>query len=124
MSYSQTINLVVGDTLPTLTFTLRDKNTAASGQTLDENNPASWAPLDLTGSTVLFRIRALNSTVVTAELTCTLTVPAEGKVSTDFPTGTLDAAGTFEGEIEVTFSGGAIHTVYDLIKLKVRAGFD
>ena len=32
--------------------------------------------------------------------------------------------GTFEGEIEITFSNGGIHTVYDLVKLKVRSDFD
>ena len=34
MAYSET-KLVVGDTLPELTITLKDSNTAASGQTLD-----------------------------------------------------------------------------------------
>jgi hypothetical protein len=45
-------------------------------------------------------------------------------VVTDFPAGTLDTAGTFEGEIEITFSSGGVQTVYDLIKLKVRSDFD
>ena len=35
MAYSDTIKLVVGDNLPELTFTLKDSNTAASGQALD-----------------------------------------------------------------------------------------
>ena len=35
MAYSETIKLVKGDTLPELTITLKDSNTAASGQTLD-----------------------------------------------------------------------------------------
>ena len=34
MAYSDTIKLVVGDTLPQLVFSLKDSNTAA-GQTLD-----------------------------------------------------------------------------------------
>jgi hypothetical protein len=36
----------------------------------------------------------------------------------------LDAAGTFEGELEITISSGGIQTVYDLVKLKVRSDFD
>ena len=47
MAYSDTLNLVTGDTLPELTFTLRDSNAAASGQTLDPNNSATWAPIDV-----------------------------------------------------------------------------
>ena len=38
MAYSSTLNLVTGDTLPELTFTLKDSNTAAAGKTLDVEN--------------------------------------------------------------------------------------
>ena len=124
MAYSQTINLVTGDTLPELTFTLRDSNTAASGQTLDPNNSATWAPIDVTGGSVRLRLRELGSTTVKSTLTCAITDGSAGKVATDFPTGTLDTAGTFEGEIEITFASGGIQTVYDLIKFKVRSDFD
>ena len=57
-------------------------------------------------------------------LTCTITNATDGKVATNFPTGTLDAAGTFEAELEITFSTGDIQTINDLIKLKVRSDFD
>lgn len=124
MAYSQTINLVTGDTLPELTFTLRDSNTAASGQTLDSNNSATWAPINVSGATVRLRLRELGSTTVKSTLTCTVTDGDAGKVATNFPVGTLDKAGTFEGEIEITFAGGGIQTVYDLIKFKVRSDFD
>lgn len=124
MAYSDTLNLVAGDTLPELTFTLKDSNTAASGSTLDPNNSATWAPIDVTGATVRLRIRELGSTTVKNTLTCTVTDGTGGKVITDFPAGTLDAAGTFEGEIEITFAAGGIQTVYDLVKLKVRGDFD
>lgn len=124
MAYSQTINLVTGDTLPELTFTLRDSNSAASGQTLDPNNSATWAPINVSGGSVKLRLRELGSTTVKSTLICSITDGSAGKVATDFPTGTLDTAGTFEGEIEITFAGGGIQTVYDLIKLKVRSDFD
>jgi len=125
MAYSDTLNLVTGDTLPELNFTLKDSNTAAAGQVLDENNPDTWATVDLTGASVKLRIRELGSTTVKAALTCIIAPPAtDGKVQTDFPAGTLDTAGIFEAELEITFPGGGIQTVNDLIKLKVRSDFD
>lgn len=124
MAYSDTLNLVTGDTLPELTFTLKDSNTAAAGKTLDPNDDSTWAPIDLTGAQVRFRIRALGSTTVKSTILCSVTEPTLGKAFTNFPTGTLDTAGTFEGEIEITFATGGIQTVNDLIKLKVRSDFD
>lgn len=124
MAYSDTINLVSGDTLPELTFTLKDSNTAASGQVLDSDDNETWAPIDVTGATVRLRIRELGSTVIKSTLICSVTDGANGKVATDFPTGTLDSAGTFEGELEVSLASGGIQTVYDLIKFKVRSDFD
>lgn len=124
MAYSQTLNLVTGDTLPELTFTLKDSQDAASGKVLDTEDSSTWAPINVTGATVRLRIRELGSSTVKSTLTCTVIDGADGKVATNFPTGTLDTAGTFEGELEITFSSGGIQTVYDLIKLKVRSDFD
>lgn len=124
MAYSETINLVVGDTLPELTITLKDSNKAAIGSTLDEADSSTWRPINLTGSTVRLRIRQLGETTVKATLTCTVTEPIDGKVTTDFPSGTLDTAGIFEGEVEITNSAGGIQTVNDLIKFKIRDDFD
>ncbi|MBT8449416.1 MAG: phage baseplate upper protein [Gammaproteobacteria bacterium] len=124
MAYSQTLNLVTGDTLPELTFTLKDSQEAASGSILDSEDSSTWAPINVAGATVRLRIRELGSTTVKSTLTCTITDGANGKVATNFPSGTLDTSGTFEGELEITFSNGGIQTVYDLIKLKVRSDFD
>lgn len=124
MAYSDTLNLVVGDTLPQLNLTLKDSNTAAAGATLDPNNSDTWAPIDLTGGSVRIRIRELGSTTVKSTLTGTITNNIGGVVHTNFPTGTLDTSGTFEAEVEITFANGGIQTVNDLIKLKVRADFD
>ena len=124
MAYSDTLKLVTGDTLPELTFTLKDSNTAVAGLNLDESNSATWAPINVAGATVKLRLRELGSTAVKATLTCSVTDGAAGKVATDFPAGTLDTAGTFEGALELTFPGGGIQTVNDLIKFKVRSDFD
>ena len=124
MAYTETLNLVTGDTLPELTFTLKNSHAAASGKVLDPEDSSTWAAINVTGASVRLRIREVGTTTVKSTLTCTLTNPSGGEVSTNFPTGTLDTAGTFEGEIEITFSNGGIQTVYDLIKLKVRSDFD
>ena len=129
MAYSTSINLVKDDTKPVLTITLKDSNTAAAGKTLDENDDTTWAPIDLTGATVRMRIRAVGSTTVKATKTCSLVGDGTtGKVTTDLSDGgsgsIIDETGVFEGEIEITDSGGGIQTVYDLIKLNVRGDFD
>jgi len=125
MAYSDTINLVVGDTLPEVTVTLRDSNKAAPGQVLDPNNSATWDPIDLTGATVVMRIRKVGSTTVHSTLTMTTPNPAtDGKAFTNFPAGTLSEAGLFEAEVEISYSGGGKQTVNDLLKLKIREDFD
>ena len=124
MAYSETIKLVTGDTEPMLTITLRDANTAAPGQTLDENDSNTWAPIDLTGATVRLRMRAIGSTTVKSILTMAISNALNGVVTTNFPTGTLDTSGTFEGEVEITYPTGGIQTLQDLIKFQIRKDFD
>ena len=124
MAYSDTIKYVVGDTLPSLEFTLKDSNTAASGQTLDTENSDTWAPIDLAGGSVKLRIREVGQTTLIATITGTIVDATNGRVNFAIPSGTWTTAGTFEGEIEYTTSGGGIHTVQDLIKFKVRDDFD
>jgi hypothetical protein len=124
MAYSNTLNYVVGDTLPELTVTLKDKNAAASGQTLDTDNSATWAPINVTGATVRLRIRALGGTTITDTLSMTLSDATNGVCITTFTTDCFPSAGTYEGEVEITFSGGGKQTVNDLVKFKVRDDFD
>ena len=124
MAYSDTIKFVVGDTLPSLEFTLKDSNTAASGKTLDTENSDTWAAIDLSGGSVKLRIREVGQTTITKTITGTIADASNGKVTCAIPSGTWTTAGTFEGELEYTTSGGGIHTVQDLIKFKVRDDFD
>jgi len=124
MAYSDTIKLVVGDTLPELTFNLKDSNTAASGKTLDPEDSSTWAAVNLTGGTVKLRIREVGKTTVLSTITATLSAPSAGTCTLIFPSSTWTAAGTYEGEIEFTKSDGNIQTVQDFIKFKVRDDFD
>ena len=124
MAYSDSIKLVVGDTLPELNFTLKDSNTAAAGKTLNVEDSTTWAAVNLTGGSVKLRIRKVGTTTVLSTITAAITSAANGEVTISFPSGTWTAAGTFEGEIEYTTSAGGIQTVQDLIKFNLRDDFD
>ena len=124
MSYSQTLNVVTGDTLPAMTFTLRDSNAAASGFTLDPNDSATWAAINITGATVVLRVREIGSTGTPTTLSGVVVDGSAGTVLISFENDTFPTAGQYEGELEVTFSGGGIQTVVDLVKFKVRESFD
>jgi len=125
MAYYETINLVSGDDKPELNFTLRDSNTAASGMTLDEDDPTTWAPIDLTAQTVRVKFRSLGGDTVLDTMTCGKTAPyTDGKCFMQWNPTTLDVeAGTYEGEIELTDSSGRVQTIFDKLKFKVRADF-
>lgn len=123
MAYSETIYLVQGDTLPQLKLTLRDQNKAATGATLDPEDPTTWAKMDLNGATVRLKVREVGGTTLKDTLTGNLTDAANGEVVFIFSTTTLDTSGVFEAEVEMTASNGSIQTVYDLIKLQVREQF-
>lgn len=123
MAYATTLKLVSGDTLPTIRITIRDASTAASGQTLDPDDPTTWNPVDLTGATVVMRVRQIGSDTLSDILGGTLTDAANGVVTFTFTSNTLVTAGLYEAEIEVTTVGGGVFTVYDLIKLDVRDDF-
>ncbi len=124
MAYSETIKLVKGDTLPELTITLKDSNTAASGQTLDPEDSDTFAPINITGGTVRVRVREIGETTILKTITASITDASGGKVAMLFPSDTFPDAGVYEAEVEFTKSDGNIQTVNDLIKLSVRDDFD
>ena len=124
MAYLTTIDLVQNDQLPELTVTLKDSNQAAAGQTLDPDEPATFAAIDLTNGSVRMRVRAVGSTTLIDTLVGTIVAPAtNGTVTFIFSSSTLDTTGVLEGEIEITDSASRTQTVVDLIKFKVRAQF-
>lgn len=122
MSYSATIPLVEGDTLPVLYMNLKDSNSPAVGQILDESDPNTWQPIDLAGATVRLKIREVGSTAIKTTITGSVTDAANGRVAFQWNSQALDTAGVYEGEIEMETASG-IQTVYDLIKLRVRSDF-
>lgn len=120
MAYSQTIEVVVGDTRPLLVVTIKDKNAAASGYTLDPDNSDTWAPITLTGATVKLFIRKVGETALQDTLTGVLTDASNGEVTFEFAADTWEAAGTYDGEVQITFSDGGIQTLQKFLKFKVR----
>jgi hypothetical protein len=125
MAYYDTINLVSGDDKPELNFTLRDSNTAATGKTLDEDDPTTWKPIDITAETIKVHFRLLGSTAILDTMTCGKTAPyTSGLCFMQWNATTLDvAAGTYEGEIELEDTTGKKYTIFDKLKFKVRADF-
>lgn len=123
MAYLTTIDLVQGDQLPEIEITLKDSNTAATGQTLDPDDATTFAALDLTDGSVRMRVRQVGQTSLIDTLLGTITNATEGKVTFVFDSDTLDTTGVLEGEIEFTDSNSRTQTVVDLIKFKVRSQF-
>ena len=125
MAYYETINVVAGDSKPEINLTLKDANTAASGLTLDPDDSTTWAIIDITDPTIVVKFRLLGTTVILDTMTCVKVGPyTDGVCYMPWNATTLDvAAGTYEGEIELTYTNGKILTLFDRLKFKVRADF-
>ena len=125
MAYYETINLVARDTKPEVNLTLKDSNTAAAGLTLDPDDSSTWAPIDITNPSIKVKFRALGSSSVLDTMTCTKVAPyTNGICFMPWNADTLSvSAGTYEGEIELTYAAGGILTLFDRLKFKVRDDF-
>ena len=109
--YSHIIKLVQNDTLPQLIITISDKT---------DNTP-----IDLTNvSSMALKIRPFGGSIIKVSVPVYRTAPyVDGKVFIDFPEGALDTAGTFTGEVELTYLSGGTQTVFDEIKFEVREDY-
>lgn len=108
---AEVIKVVQGDTKPLITVTLTDD---ATGAPFDLSNPAT---------SVVVKFRAAGTTDAPQVISCAKTDAVNGVVEFDFSGGVLDVdPGLYEGEIEVDL-GGATHTVYDVLKFRVRPQF-
>lgn len=108
---AEVIKVVQGDTKPLITLTLTDE---ATGNPFD---------LSAASTSVVVKFRAAGSTLTPQIISCAKTDAVNGEVQFDFSGGVLDVdPGLYEGEIEVSL-GGATHTVYDVLKFRVRADF-
>ena len=91
-------NIKVGDTAPDLQATLLNSD----GSVIDLT----------TADAVLFHMRERGSTTILIERTADIVAPATaGVVKYVWQTADTTAAGTYDGEFEVTFNDGSITTV-------------
>lgn len=120
------IKLVQGDVRPQLVFSVTDES--------------SGDPIDVSAATTVVRVkfRQVGAPTVKATMQCgklagklnadgtiNYAIPYDvpgvgGRVFMDWIAGALDTAGDFEAEIEIDFGSGETHTLYDLLKFKVR----
>ena len=109
---SEKIKLVQGDTRPALVCSITDDTTGNV--------------IDITGATIVLKFRAAGATTLQATVPGSVTNGPNGQV-TFYPASAPEmlegTAGDYEGEIEITFPGGQIQTVYDVLKFRVRQEF-
>ena len=112
MAYYDEIQVVANDTKPEVNLTLKDANTAAAGLNLDPDDSSTWAAIDISDPTIRVKFRALGGSSILDTMTCIKIAPfTDGKCYMPWGSTTLAvAAGTYEGEIELTYSTGAIWT--------------
>ena len=122
------IKLVQGDTLPLLVVSIF--------------NDQMTDPTDLRGATVRLKFREAGSSTVKETIVGTLMQGYDngsgvinsdppyhlpdgrgGRVQFNWDSDALDTAGSFEGEVEVTFPNGLVQTVYEKLKFGVREQF-
>jgi hypothetical protein len=122
--FGQTIKLVKGDQGGELQLTLKDSNKAAEGATLDPENSDTWAPLDLTTANVVLKLRATGASEVKIAVPLYRIEPyTSGKVFLQWPAEALDTAGSFTGEVEITYQNGQVSTVYKELRFLVREDY-
>ena len=125
MAIGGTVLFVQGDDLPTITLSLRDRNSAMSGRVLDASDPDTWAPLPLEGATIKAEVRAKGDTEIVDVLSAEILDRATARILLLIPVGAAftTASGDYEVELTITYAHGSQQTVYDWLLFKVRARF-
>lgn len=90
-----------------MAFTIKQSDTSpAIRATLQD---ANGTPVNITGASVRFHMKSLEGTLVVDQPMAIVT-PSSGVVRYDWQTVDTDTAGTFVGEIEVTYLDGSVET--------------
>lgn len=109
---TEKIRLVRGDTKPALVCNLTDQNTGL--------------PINITGAVIRLKFREAGASQLTATVVGAVTNGPNGQVvfyPASAPEMLANSSGDYEGEIEITYADSTVHTVYDLLKFKVREDF-
>ena len=116
------VKLVQGDSLPGVKFTIRDSNTAASGQELDPKDPLTWAIVPLVGASVSATASYSGSTAILGQIPCVIASSPKGEVILNFKdTAVVAEEGDYDVEVTVEYAGGGSQTIYNFIEVSVRA---
>ena len=116
------VKLVQGDSLPGVKFTIRDSNTAVSGQELDPKDPSTWAVVPLEGAKVFATASYSGSTKIIGQIPCVVVSSSEGEVILNFKdTAVFTEEGDYDVEVTVKYAGGGSQTIYNFIEVSVRA---
>jgi len=104
------IELVQGDTKPSLVVTLKDKKTGGV--------------INITGATIRLKFKGIDDTELTDTLVGVVLDGAAGLGKFDWGVTSLSGeAGVYVGEVEITFSDGSVQTVYDVLRFNMREQF-
>lgn len=102
---SNTITLRKGDTAPNIPITCTRSGSA----------------INLTGATVRFIISDPNgSRTNSSHSTCTITSATAGTCTYDLASGDIPTAGTYRGDVEITYAGGEVETQTNSVILVVK----
>lgn len=98
------IELVQNDTLPFLDFTIEKDGVA----------------VNLTSATVVFSMKNDKGVRKIDKQACSLVTPLSGICRYELQLGDTDTAGTFNGEIQITFPGGTKQTSFENIPVVIK----
>lgn len=116
------VKLVQGDSPPGVKFTIRNSNTAASGQELDPKDPSTWAVVPLVGASVSATASYSGSTKIIGQIPCVIASFPKGEIILNFKdTVVVAEEGDYDVEVTVKYADGGSQTIYNFIKVSVRA---
>lgn len=125
---SSKIKLVQGDTKPPLIISLKDE----AGDPIDVSNIADVVRMKFrqSGQSTVIETFTASKLQGYEKINGALTYDTPyniagrgGRIQVNWSDTSLDNAGEFEGEIEITFADGKIQTVYETLKFKIREQF-
>ena len=96
--------------MPHIDFLIKQNDTSPSLEGICRDGRRR--PVDLTGATVVFNMRSLpgGAVKVNGGTMGAVGLATRGRQKYSWAAGDVDTAGTFEGEVQATFSNGVIRT--------------
>lgn len=106
--------------MATANFKIVEDNTAPAYQITCKRDGTA---IDLTGATVelIIENKSTGSITNTGHQTCTIVTASSGIISYAAEAGDFSEAGTYVGDVKITYNGGGVEILYSQVKWKVRA---